>query len=953
MRLLFLGWILLAGFQPLAAESLLPKKVADSLLNEAGQISDPVRAGALYLEAAEAYNTAKMGSEWAYAIKMGAWKTYQASGADQAIHVLRTALEAPSSPKDSSIRSGLLLNLAYWQERGNQFADAGKTYEEAIAIYPSDEPESKLAQNAYRPLGNIYTRLGEYEKARFFLEKAFFLFQKEQSPGLIASVANDLSIAEEYSENQEAAFAWLKKGYAARPEGKDLALLFAREADLFMINGQYSQALQKAKQAISILQKEDTDLAREYLAGCYEKIGAIYRELDIAAQAHHHFQLSEETFISVLYSPYHRQISKLRIQRAELFQEEGNLSSSIAEYQRALQAVLPDFQPETIDELPERSSFYAENSISEALSGKGKAYRIRWEQDGNKSDLTLAMKCFLDAIYSDEYLQQLYELEASRLSLREYLHALYEEAILTAFLLYQQSGDEDWKEEAFLLSERSKAALLLLGFREARAMHNLPLDEAWEAEEQEVLETIRDLQAERFEWMQTDDPSKDTVLLEIQEEIFVQQQKLDSLRNILQSSYPGIYQHTYHSDPVPLEKIQAQLASGQSLISFFSGSQNGFVFVLNRNSLHLSSIAADSVLGLHIRQLGQSLLASEKWSDIPGNNYVSDSFVQHANWLYRNLIQPIESGLKHELVIIPDGSLGNLPFGVLLSNIPQEGTYRADFPWLIRQHPVSYAYSSSLWYENHQDQENEPGLPFAIFSPDYRNIASIAPLQMDLVKARQISDEWDGRVFFGKDASRSQFLREAENYQIIQFSGHGFVNRENPMFSGLIFAGENSGPTEAEYLYQADLFGMRIPAELVVLSACETGIGKSFQGEGAISLSRSFAAAGSQSVFTTLWKVEDTKTSQITQYFYQYLREGKNKSEALQLAALQLIGEDSSPYFWAGCILYGNESPLNQQHWFENKLLWFLLAAGCLGLIFTVLRLTAAGRKSSSASHST
>lgn len=168
----------------------------------------------------------------------------------------------------------------------------------------------------------------------------------------------------------------------------------------------------------------------------------------------------------------------------------------------------------------------------------------------------------------------------------------------------------------------------------------------------------------------------------------------------------------------------------------------------------------------------------------------------------------------------------------------------------------------------------------------------------------QISSIFNSKNYLGKNATKSNFLELSKSYDIIRLAMHAIVDEENPHKSNLIF--END-----ERLYINELFQMKIPAHLAVLSACNTGVGEIKEGEGVQSLSRAFTYAGVKSTLMSLWSIPDTQTSEIMTYFYSYLKEGKTKNEALQLAKLEYIKNSNEevlkhPYYWAGFILSGD-----------------------------------------------
>jgi CHAT domain-containing protein len=161
------------------------------------------------------------------------------------------------------------------------------------------------------------------------------------------------------------------------------------------------------------------------------------------------------------------------------------------------------------------------------------------------------------------------------------------------------------------------------------------------------------------------------------------------------------------------------------------------------------------------------------------------------------------------------------------------------------------------------------------------------------------------------DASRERIMSEdLQHYRIVHFATHGILDRENPDASGLILSlVDRDGNPQNGYLPLRDIYRMDMRAELVVLSACRTGLGRSVEGEGLIGLTRGFIY--SKSVVASLWKVEDEATAELMKAFYtSLLRDGLPPAAALRSAKQVVRRQDRwrSPYYWAGFVLQGEYS---------------------------------------------
>jgi CHAT domain-containing protein len=180
----------------------------------------------------------------------------------------------------------------------------------------------------------------------------------------------------------------------------------------------------------------------------------------------------------------------------------------------------------------------------------------------------------------------------------------------------------------------------------------------------------------------------------------------------------------------------------------------------------------------------------------------------------------------------------------------------------------------------------------------------------------------------GSAATLAAFREQAAHCQLLQLSTHAGAD-ENDFAPRIEFIDQP--------LYLPELYAMKIPAELVVLSACETGLGRFEKGEGVMSLARGFAYAGANDLVASLWKVNESSTSELMQYFYANIKTGQTKSAALREAKLQYLREAKSdtkltPYYWAGFVSIGHDLPMDLNH--ECIPWWALLTIAAFIFVF-------------------
>jgi CHAT domain-containing protein len=264
-----------------------------------------------------------------------------------------------------------------------------------------------------------------------------------------------------------------------------------------------------------------------------------------------------------------------------------------------------------------------------------------------------------------------------------------------------------------------------------------------------------------------------------------------------------------------------------------------------------------------------------------------------------------------------------------LTKKPEKAIRFRDHAYLLREHSISYSFSATLLREmmqkKHQTIPTKPLLAYApffdgdttslakIFTDDVTMRRNLTPLSNSGEEAYRIAKSMGGEAIVGKEATEQKFIETVSSARIIHLATHGQADDKSGDYSFLAFAPLKDS-LENELLYVRDLYNLTLNADLVVLSACETGIGKLQRGEGIISLARAFAYAGSKSIVTSLWSVNDAKTKDLMLLFYNNLKKGKSKDAALREAKLSFINKNAqpnaNPFFWAGFIGIGDMSKM-------------------------------------------
>jgi CHAT domain-containing protein len=497
-------------------------------------------------------------------------------------------------------------------------------------------------------------------------------------------------------------------------------------------------------------------------------------------------------------------------------------------------------------------------------------------------------------------------------------------------------------EQAFRFSENAKAGVLLdaITGKEGLKFSGIP---------DSLLQQEQSLKTEISKYENEKDKVKDRPNgINYSEALFKLNRQYDEFISRLENDYPKYYDLKYSNKNVSIKDIQNILDYKTAIRSYFVGDSSVVIYTLTKKKLTVFGVPIGKNLNDSITWFRYGLT---KTSPRMQGYYRRIGFL-----LYQQLFPinaPIDKNIEN-LLIIPDGILATIPFESLLtSNFTGDINDYKNYPYLIKKYNVSYSYSANLFYRTFSKQESTSVEitkldDWLAFAPVFDDIGDptlllttrelkkqldwlktdslltnrsmfdrnyITPLPATETETETVLKLYDennlkAKVLLHRNASE-QFVKSGElgKYKVLHFATHGFVNSEMPELSGLVLAQDTTGGEDG-ILYSGEIYNLKLNANLVVLSACETGLGKIQKGEGIIGLTRALLYAGARNIIVSLWQVADESTSDIMVDFYKNSLAVKGKlsySEALRDAKLKMISEGkyAHPLFWAPFILIG------------------------------------------------
>lgn len=332
--------------------------------------------------------------------------------------------------------------------------------------------------------------------------------------------------------------------------------------------------------------------------------------------------------------------------------------------------------------------------------------------------------------------------------------------------------------------------------------------------------------------------------------------------------------------PPDPDKLQALIPEGETLIEYYGAGDRLYAFAVTSDDIKVVEISFKG-LNADVMAFRKSLISPD-----------SKDYVQCGQVLYKRLVLPLEKDISGKKVtVVPHGALHYLPFNALNSG---KG-------FLIDKYNLRLMPSASVM-EYLADHSSQPESLLAFGNPDVNDPSLDLPgAQKEVVSiSKKVPNS---KVFTREQASKDILISNGRRFKFIHFATHGIFDPEKPLESGLLLSGSNP---DQGMLTVAELYYIKLNADLVTLSACETGLGQVASGDDVVGLNRGFLYAGTSSIISSLWKVSDSATAKLMENMYSNLNANMDKRDALRKAQLDLKKKNlAHPYYWAAFQLTG------------------------------------------------
>lgn len=827
--------------------------------------------------------------------------------------------------------AGIFHNIGLIYGEWGRYEEALEFHFKALDIKKAVYGENHLGLGIYyNSIGTCYNEMEDLEKALDYYQKALRIWQVtlgEQHLNTAVAYHN-IGDTQSYLGNYDDALEYLEKALTIlqavlgekHPQN---AIPYYNIGRVYWNKKNYEKALiatYKSFELRNALGKNHVSLARPY-----SLLANIYHSMSKHEKAIEYYEKAMDVSLPV-FGTEHPDIALIQHNIGAVYLDLGEHEKSLGFLQTALQTRLITF--------PEGHPL-----LTTSYEHISKAY----EKAGNlKSALVYSHK----GLQNMESMRQKYSSALTKQTHLSSHYAVFEHAIDLQTKLASEKNEDVDLEKVFEYIEKAKSNILLEAFKTSRAKSFASIPDNLLEQEYKLEMELAFYEKKHFEEQQKGETKNDSLLSIYQQELFELRQTYDVLIAQFEKKYPTYYRLKYDSRVVSVEEVQANLLQpNQALIEYFVGDSNIFVFLIKANTYKLHTIKKDFPLDTWAKQMRRGIYQYHLKSSASPIDYAThnDTFAIAAHRLYDKLIAPIKAELPHRLIIIPDGILGYLPFEALLTRKPEQRQHFKSHAYLLHEHEISYSYSATLLEEMKSARTKKASKSLLAFAPSFegntekfaatsRERSGLRTLLYNVPEAKSIHAIYRGDIFLGQRATKSAFITHSSEYRILHLATHGKANDKSGDYSFLAFS-QRSDTTEDYKLYVRELYNMHLKADLVVLSACETGVGELQRGEGIISLARGFSYAKAKSIITSLWSVNDASTKELMENFYQYLKDGKTKDAALRQAKIDYVerhtNDEAHPFFWAGFVAIGDMDSL------DSRMNWWWI--GILGILILII----------------
>ena len=913
------------------------------------QLNNDLQALKNYRNAVECFKGAGNRLAWLRAARMTNHLIKKNREFDEASKYLDTVIlefGIPKTKEESHQLAQVHVLNGFNNEKLRNYSDAYFHYKKSIVLigdfceginYWECFDKQYIARYILHNLGNIYQRIGEYERMILEIPDAFIeRLDLQESGEDIAVLYMHKGIAYMNLSKLDSALFYFKR-VEEIPDLNNytLALVYLNRGNVFRLKKDRNSLLKALDSfensdelAKGVEEEKSINLISEN--NLYKSL--VYRELKRFPEALVRIDSSLLIARRLIKDSLHNSFSNHYLLAGKIQDSMDNVMEALKFYHLAIKASTPGFLSENYNELPSPFQLNPERNLIDALVGKANIWSSSSGEDITDESLNRALLAHKLAIKVEDQIRGIYLNQASRRRVGETRNERTSTALNIAYDLWIRKPNNSLATDILFHMEKNRAQEL---------RRELEKNKQSEEEIEQLKTTLRMAQysyivakrkMDSLQYLEVKKTEEEERLSHLLEEAEIRRNRLrEKLDIILKETYSDYYVNNSQYAIVSLPKFQETLDSTEAFLSFFNSEDNLFAAYMSKGSFDFKKISLD-------KKFKDSLDSLKRLIRKPILSRVEKVFYEEAAFqLYQTLLLPIENWNVKRIIVTSCPILYDLPLEVLLSKKFEDNELNNYHKWayLWKKYEVCYAYSATLFGESGKMLET-PNLDYLGFAPDYgrdnfnlssfrtsdkSEVSELKYNSLEVLNTLSIFEDLGstGDAFFSYEADKEAFQKVGNLSNILHLALHAFGGLNSDQYPYLLFAPDSDSAQvniASNRLYANEVPNMDFSTELLILSACNSGLGKVVSGEGVMNFGRAFRMAGVLNTVMSLWEVDDYASSEIIPYFISNLKTGMNKSRALN-EARKIYLENSSqgnrgkaPYFWAHFILVGNPDPI-------------------------------------------
>lgn len=846
-----------------------------------------------------------------------------------------------------------------YHEQGN-YNKALAYYEKAKKVQKENNLPIKMA-NTINKMGETFSKLGEFESSKACFYKAYQIFKDNHQSIKQGVCVHNLATFYRSTGLIDSALIYSQTALQIFKEiGYKLGVAKALNTigNIFDTQAKYENALEAFKQALAIsMELNILDLQ----ATCLSNMSLIYQDLrkfgeslkflrkalsikkkhglgiglgityNNLALVHYKLNNLDSTIFYLNLGINHAKTKQEKHSQAYLLANKGSTLTLLRQSDEANKALRQSILLyDSLDLVPVKSIVLAMLADNEFIKKDFKTaikYYKQAEKEQQKFGMTNNLRVTLNNLGYAYFERKKYKKALSTFRRQiDIIEELFSFSFgdMSQFITITNSGNavegaincihllKENEEDAFYYSEKFRARTLNRLLTES-SLDTIRLPKNLLAETQRINEGLRAINTELSNKLTK---SLRTVLLNRKKDLLEQ---FTYLKANIREQVPEFYNLNY-PPIIDTKKVKTILDKNEVLVEFFLGDNDVYAFLLGKEEYRFLKLGKSKSYNQLTSSFQTNYLHPQKQILQKNNNRelkrLKKVFHQHAHALYKTLWQPLEAtGLlkNKKIILIPDGPLHYLPFELLVRDSTKKEY--DEYNYLIKDYEITYYPSATVLHYERTKTQKAPA-PKDFFGLGVKDFKNNHCYEEDYIQFRQLDQtiaqvqaiaqlfpEKSRQTLLLEEANKQQFKAATlKDYRYIHIASHGLINAENPNFSKILL--------HNDCLNLYEMFDLDLNAELVSLSACETGLGQLVRGEGMVGFTRALMYAGTPSVILSLWEVFDDSTSSLFVNYYQQLKNttGVDKYMPLRATQLKMIedgGKHANPYYWAPFVFIG------------------------------------------------